>query len=179
MGKVASRVIKGIITVVIGGGVYGISQTNLVNHFASDANMTQNEAQNYINNIQKSDLESFSKVGDQMLDDGNEYLNSANSIDCNNYTYKWQSDSLSCLEGKNELTTVGDDEITLGNSYKKLDSKSATNYDISTTIAEIDAVDSSYSSGVFTQMGVDMSKYIKMNKYNKAVLESALDSKRN
>ena len=166
-----------IITVVIGGSAYTISQTDIINNFADDTGLTQQEAKDYVKNIDPDDLVSYEKLGSDFITDGNDILNQVSQIDCVNYQYEWESPSLSCMTGKNQLAEIGNDEVSLGQAYKKLGSDSASSDDISATIRLIDEVNSDYRFGIVNKIldtaSIDEAK--KTNSYNKATLEAALE----
>ena len=174
------KIIGTIITLVIGGTVFTFSQADVVKNFSKDTGLTQQEAQQYVDGIKKEDLQSFDKTGTDLASQGQHIVEKANEIDCVNYTYKWESDSLNCEEGKFQLNTIGNDEITLGNEYKVLDAQKATKDDMSLVIRDIDTSNSDLDLGI-TSAILDPStieSLKKTNNYNKALLQSALDSKR-
>lgn len=170
-------IIGGIITLIVGGTGYTISQSDVVSNFAKNTGMSQQQAQQYVNNSQNN-LESFTKAGQDFVSDGNSILST--TIDCQNYTYQWESSSLSCEEGKNELQTIGNDEVNLGNCYNTLgtDLGSAGKSRISECINDIDAVDSSYDLPIAVSVvgSSQISDFKNSNLYNKSVLQAALNS---
>lgn len=175
------RIIGGVIVLVIGGATFAVSKSSIANNFSKNTGVSQQQAQQYINNIPQSDLESFSKVGQDLVSDGNSILSDGSSIDCVNYTYRWETASLSCSTGTDELQTIGNDEITLGNCYNALgtDLGSAATSKINECISDSDSIDSDYSLPIVTAL-LD-SKTITDQKntiaYNKSVLQAALESK--
>lgn len=173
------KLIGGIITLVIGGTGFTISQSDVVNNFAKNTGMTQEQAQQYVNDSQ-SKLESFSKVGQEFTSDGNSILDMAFKLDCATYAYDWEDASLTCNEGKNELDTIGNDEVKLGNCYDSLgtDLGSAAKSTISECIDDIDAVDSSYDLPIAAKTldSKSLTDLKNNNLYNKSVLQSALQS---
>lgn len=173
------KIIGAVITLVIGGTVFTFSQADLVKNFSKDTGLTQQEAQQYVNGIKKEDLQSFDKIGAGLISDGQTLVNDANNIDCVNYTYKWESDNLSCEKGKSQLYTVGNDEITLGNEYEILNTDKATKDDMSLAIKDIDTVNADLgleiTTAILSPSTIDENR--KTNDYNKALLETALQSK--
>lgn len=173
-------IIGGIITLVIGGTTYSISQSSVVNNFAKNTGMTQEQAQKYVKDSQNN-LESFSKVGQEFTSDGKDILNQSKQIDCTNYTYGWVSDSLTCQDGLSQLQNIGNDEITLGSCLASLDSNLGNNSSstISECINDIDSVDSSYKQPIAQQIinPSQTSQLENTNLYNKSVLQAALQSK--
>src|SRR3712207_4681994 len=127
-----------IITVVIGGGAYTINQADVVSNFASDTGMSQQEAQKYVSDVKDEDLVSYDKLGTTLISDGNDVLSSTQQIDCVNYEYDWESPTLTCEQGKIQLTELGNSEVALGHAYKKLGSDSASRDDIANTVVLID-----------------------------------------
>ncbi len=173
------RIVGGVVTLVIGGTAYTVSQTSVVNNFSKNTGMTQQQAQNYVHNAQNN-LQSFSKIGQSFVSDGNTILGEANQIDCNNYSYTWQTDTLGCTDGQNELQTIGNDEVTLGNCYISLGSDlgSASQSEINDCVNDIDSVNSDYNLPIATQLisSSDLSANKDTNIYNKSVLQAALQS---
>lgn len=170
-------VVGGVITVVIGGTAFTVSQTDVINNFAEDTGMSQQQAEEYVNKVNQDDLVSYDKIGADMITDGQEILETASSLDCANYDYEWQSATLSCDEGKAQLTTVGSSEIALGEAYKVLNSDSATKTDIDTTIARIDTLNTNYRLPVVSSMmdQATIDDIMKTNSYNKSLLKAALE----
>ncbi len=170
-------IIGGIITLVIGGTGYTLSQSDVVSNFAKNTGMSGQQAQQYVSNSQ-SNLESFTKAGQGFISDGNSILST--SVDCQSYTYQWESSSLSCEEGKNELQTIGNDEVNLGNCFEALGTNlgNAGKSKISECISDIDAVDSSYDLPLAVSVvgSSQISDFKKSNLYNKSVLQTALSS---
>ena len=171
------KTVVGVVaTVIIGGTAYTISQKDVVNNFAKDSGMTQDQAQQYVNNV--GSLVPFDQIGNSMISDANDAIADASKIDCINYTYKWESAKFSCDDAKNQLNQIGNDEKKLGNSYGKLSSSSASKDDISTTIRQIDTLNSDYNLPVVI-LFLDQKTIIdteNTNTYNKATLEAALGS---
>jgi len=110
--------------------------------------------------------------------EGQDILDAAAELDCVNYQYGWQTDTLSCDEGYAQLMEFGQSSVELGEVYKVLGSESATTLDIVEAIRLIDknnlSVDSEIMVMLLGESGVD--EYIKSNLYNKAILKTALES---
>jgi len=172
------KIIGGTVAVVIGGSTFAISQGDVVNNFAKNSGMSQDQAQQYVNNIASKDLQSFGKIGESFISDGNGILSASNGIDCNNYKYTWESPTLSCDDGKNQLTKTGNDEVSLGNCLKSLDTNLGPNAKpkINECIQSIDVMNSDYSfqivSATLSSKDIDDAK--NSNIYNKSVLEAAI-----
>lgn len=169
-----------VITLVIGGTGYTASQTDIVNNFAKNTGMSQQEAKQYVEDSQK-DLVSFSKIGQDLTADGNGILAKTLSIDCANYTYTWETSSLSCAEGLSELQTIGNNEVTMGNCYSALgtDLGSSAKSKISECINDIDTLDSSYKLPIATSLlsSSQITDSIRADQYNKSLFQAALQSK--
>jgi len=167
-----------VVTILIGGTVFTVSQTDIIQNFAEDTGLTQEQAEQYINAIPENELATFDQVGSDFIVEGQEILNIANEIDCVNYEYEWESTTLSCFEGKTQLDKLARDTNSLGQAYIKLGSDSASEDDISATIRLIDQLNSDYQfeivSFILDWSTIDETK--KANSYNKALLKSALES---
>jgi len=178
MAKGTGRVIAGIITLIIGGTVYSVSQEDIVSNFSEETGMSQTAAEQYIENIPDDELVSFDEVGSGLITEGQDILSIASEIDCVNYYYEWETDTLSCEEGKSQFNKFGDSEIALGEAYKVLSSESASTEDIYSVIRLIDRVNENYSLEIIIEL-LDYSEIdeaIKTNLFNKALLQAALDS---
>lgn len=173
-------IIGGIITLVIGGAVFNVSSADIAKNFSKDTGMSQQQAEQYVENVSKDDLVSYDKLGLSFVSEGQDILKQVSKIDCTNNKYEWETESLSCENGKLQLKTLGDSEVTLGNAYTVLASKSATTEDISSVIMDIDKLNTDLNfeivKNVFDYSTIDETK--KTNSYNKAMLQAALDSKK-
>ena len=178
MAKGAGRAIAGIITLIIGGTVYGVSQADIVSNFSKETGMSQKEAEQYVENIPEDELVSWDELGSEFVTEGQDIVNVASEIDCVNYYYEWETDTLSCEEGKSQFMKFGLSEIALGEAYKVLSSESASNEDIYSVIRLIDRVNENFSLKIMIELldYSDIDESIKTNLYNKALLQAALDS---
>lgn len=178
MAKGTGRVIAGIITLIIGGTAYSISQGDLVNKFSEETGMSQTAAEQYVENIPDDELASFDEIGSDFISSGEDVLDMASEIDCVNYYYEWETDTLTCDEGKSQIIEFGESEIALGEGYKALSSESATVVNIYSVITLIDRNNENYSLEIIVillgQSYID--EAIKTNLYNKALLKAALES---
>lgn len=172
-------IVGGIITLVIGGAVYSVSQADVARNFSKDTGMSQQEAQEYVKNVSEDDLVSYDQLGKDEISMGQKVLSNSNEIDCKQYTYEWESASLSCEEGKSQLKRVGNNEIALGKAYTTLASDTASKEDISLTILQIDKVNADLSLGIISKLldSSTINETRKTNSYNKSLLQTALDSK--
>lgn len=169
----------GIITLVIGGSVFTFSQSDLAKNFAKETGMTQEQAEQYIDSVDKDELKSFDKIGSDIVKDGEEIITNASEIDCTNYEYEWESTSFSCQTGKKQLEKIGNDSILLGKAYIILSTDSASEIDINKAMTLIDQLNSDYEleiiNFILDAKTIDENK--KTNYFNKSVLKSALESK--
>lgn len=169
---------KVVITLVIGGTIYTVSQADIAKNFARETGLSQQEAEQYVSEITDEDLVPFGEIGSDFISEGQEFVKAADEIDCVNYEYEWESYTLTCQEGKSQLKKFGNSEIALGRSYKALDTDEAGESEISAVIRNIDALNNDLSLGVVTWMldppAIDEIR--KTNSYNKALLQAALDS---
>lgn len=178
MAKGTGRVIAGIITLIIGGTVYSVNQADIVSNFSEETGMSQKEAEQYVENIPDDELVSFDELGSDFITEGQDILSIASEIDCVNYYYEWETDTLSCEEGKSQFKKFGESEIALGEAYQVLISESASTEDIYSVIWLIDRVNENYSLEIIIEL-IDYSvidDVIKTNLFNKALLQAALDS---
>jgi len=178
MARGTGKAIAGIITLIIGGTIYSINQKDVVNNFSEETGMTKNEAEQYIENIPDEELVSFEELGLSMIEDGEFILDIASEIDCINYYYEWETDKLSCGEGKSQLIKFGESEISLGKAYISLSYESASTKDINKAIDLIEIVNNNYSLEIIEELidYADIDESIKTNLFNKALLQAALDS---
>ncbi len=174
------QIIGGVVTIVIGGTAYTVSQSDVANNYSKNAGVSQQQAQQYVNNINQSDLQSFSKAGSSLINDGNLIIRKLPSIDCVNYTYQWETPSLSYADDKNELQGIANDEITLGNCYEDLgtDLGNAAKSKMNECISDIDTVDSDLDLPIATTLlgSKTIADTKNANIYNKSVLQTALAS---
>jgi hypothetical protein len=178
MSRGPGKAIAGIITLIIGGTVYSVSQADLVSNFSAETGLSQSEAEAYIASIPEDELVSFDVIGEDFIAEGEIILDIASEIDCVTYFYDWESDTLSCPEGKSQLRQFAESEIALGEAYQVISSESATNEDISAVIYLIDRVNDNYGLEIINQLLEDseIDESIKTNLYNKSLLQAALDS---
>lgn len=173
-------IIGTIITIAIGGTIFSVSKADIVKNFSKDTGMSQQQAEEYVENISEDELVSYDKIGADFVSEGQEILKTSSKIDCVNYKYEWETSTLSCEKGKSQIKTLGDNEILLGNAYTVLASETASTKDISLVISLIDKVNENYNfeivSFIFDRSEIDETK--NTNSYNKAMLQAALDSKK-
>jgi hypothetical protein len=176
--SIKELVAGGVITLVIGGATYTVSQTDIASNFANDTGVSQQQAEDYVAGIDEKDLVPYDELGDDFISDGNETLKNATSIDCINYEYDWESPSLPCSLGKSQLIKFGNDAVSLGRAYKVLSTNSASKPDISRTIHSIDTFNKDYDMEIvrkiYTPSQIDEDK--KTHSYNKATLQAAIQS---
>jgi hypothetical protein len=171
-------IITGIISLVIGGTIYTVSQADIVKNFSKDTGMSQTEAEQYVESVTEDDLIPYDELGSDFISEGQDILSVASEIDCVNYIYEWETTALSCEEGKSQLRKVGNSEIALGKAYTVLASESASTEDISSTIRLIDKLNSDLSLEIVRIM-LDyqtINEIRKTNSFNKDMLQSQIDS---
>ncbi len=178
MSNIKSIVIKTIVTIVIGGSIYNVSQSDIVKNFADNTGLTQEQAEHYINEISEEQLASWNEIGLGLISEGQEMLNLANEIDCVDYEYEWESIILSCPKGKKQFIELASNEILLGQAYVDLDSESASESNIKETIRLINQVNADLQLEIVNNI-VDSSiidEQKMMHSYNKSLLQTVLES---
>lgn len=171
-------IIGGIITLAIGGVVFSVNKADIAKNFSKDTGLTQQEAEQYVENVTEDDLVPFDEVGSSYISSGQNTLDAASEIDCVNYSYEWETTNLSCEQAKSQLKTSGDNEIALGKAFKVLDTDSASTEDMTTVIKLIDKANKDFELEIISQTytSSEIAEMKKANSYNKALLQSALDS---
>ena len=171
-------IIGGIITLVIGGTVFTASRADIAKNFQKDTGLSQQEAEQYVSNVTEDDLVPYDKLGSDTISDGQGIKNAATQIDCFNYSYEWETATLTCEEAKSQLNRIGNSEIALGNAYVTLSSDSANEDDMSTVIRLIDKLNIDLRLEIVTLMldPPTITELKNTNSYNKALLQAALDS---
>ena len=174
---IVKNIVGAVITVAIGGTVYTVSQTDIVDNFAKDTGLSQQESKEYVEKT-KDSLVSWDKVGDALIADATSAYADISTIDCVNYTYDWVTPLLTCEQGKAQINKMANDEMKLGNAYKKLSNDSSTKEDIPPVIVLIDVMNKDYELSLVTKMmGADfISESKRTNSYNKATLQAVLNS---
>ncbi len=180
MDDIKTLVIGTIVTVIIGGTAYTVSQSDIVNNFADDTGMTQEQAERFITEIPEEQLtSSFAELGYEFISGGQMILDIADEIDCINYEYEWESFTLSCFEGKTQMDKIAKSSILLGEAYVRLDSYSEPPVsEIKETIRLIDQLNSDYNLEIVNKSldWATIDEVKKTNSYNKALLQTALES---
>lgn len=173
------KIVGGTMTLIIGGTVFTISQSNITENFSANTGMNQQQAEQYIKDIPQDELVSFSEIGEELVSDGNSSLLLSDDIDCINYTYPWVNSSLSCVDGKKQLQKIGNDEVTLGNCLQTLDTnlKKFAEVKISECILDIDTVNKNYNLPIITAIfdSDTITSFTHTLAYNKSVLQAALE----
>jgi len=172
------KIIGGVITLVIGGTIFTVSKTDIVKNFSRDTGLSQEAAQQYVENVSEEDMVSYDKLGSDFVSDGQEILNSTREIDCVNYSYEWETSTLSCEKGKSQLTMLGNNEIALGKAYTVLASESASREDMFKVISLIDSLNADFNFEIvgYILKPQNIDEIRKNNSFNKALLQSALES---
>jgi hypothetical protein len=126
--------ILGIITLFIGGTAFTFSQQDVVDNFATDTGMTQQQAEQYVNSVTDDELVPFDELGASYIEESKDTLSVVAEIDCDLYEYEWESPSLTCVIGKTQLQRMAAAERNLGQSYIRLNADSAGQTDMQNTI---------------------------------------------
>lgn len=172
------QIVGGVVVLVIGGTTYTISQTDVADNLAKETGMSQTQAQKYVADTQNH-LESFTKIGSDLVKDGNSILDVAYKIDCVNYQYEWESSLLSCDQGKQQIQTIGTEEVKLGECYQSLgaDLGDASEDKIQECMQDIDTANSSYNLPIASKMldSSDINDFKTSNLYNKSVFKAAIE----
>lgn len=178
MSKSKGGIIGAIITVVIGSVTYSVSREAIVDNFSRDTGMSKQEAEQYVENITEDDLVAYDELGSDYVSEGEATLDIASDIDCVNYEYEWETNLLSCEEGKSQLIKFGNSEIALGKGYISLVSESASTEDIALVIDLIDSYNANLTLKIVNQIYdyPTIDELRKSNSYNKATLQAILDS---
>lgn len=178
MSGLKDLIVKGVVTVVIGGTVYTVNQTDIIDNFARDTGMTQQQAEQYVNGISEDELVTYDELGDYYIDDGRWIVSEADKINCQEYTYDWESTTLSCETGKAQYRKIGNDEILLGESYEIIGSDEASDNDVTKTIERIDILNDDFDLEMIVNVlaPADLEDMKNTNSYNKATLKAAMDS---
>lgn len=171
-------VVGGVLTLVVGGTAYTINQEDVVTNFAEDTGVSQQEAEQYVNSVEEEDLVEWDVLGNDYISAGQEIVNQVSSIDCINYSYEWQSPSITCEQGKQQLNRYGNDAISLGQAYKALGADNASKVHMSSAVRAIDTLNADYALPVVMKI-IDpstISEDTKANSYNKSLLKAVLES---
>ena len=172
------RAIVGVvITAVIGGTTYTISQSDEVKNFSKNSGLSQENAQKYVE-TNKNSLASFEKVGGDLVAESANVSGKALAIDCVNYRYTWETASLGCDEGKSEIQDFASTELNLGQCYLDLgtDLGSIANQRIKECIRGIERYDAGLELPIVRKFlsAQELLDAHRTNQYNKAVLQSAI-----
>jgi hypothetical protein len=178
MDNLKNIITGGIITLFIGGSAYTFSQQDVVDNFATDTGLTQEQAEQYVNSVPEEELIPFDEVGSGYVDESEKTLSTKDEIDCVNYEYEWETPTLTCAVAKSQLQKIATSELSVGRSFIKLSSENATEDDIRTAISHLDQLNINYdleiNKAMFDEQSLEEMK--KTNSYNKALLQSALES---
>lgn len=178
MDNIKGVITGGIITLAVGGMAFTFSQEDVINNLANDTGLTQEQAEQYINDIPDDEFASFEVIGSEYIEEGEFTLAMAEEVDCVTYASEWELETLTCLEAKNQLTQLGNSEKALGQAYIKLDTDWASEDDIREAIGRIDQLNAAYDLEINTMFYEEaVINELKMtNYYNKSLLKTALES---
>lgn len=172
------KIIGGVITLVIGGMVFSVSQKDLVKNFSKETGMSQEESQQYVDSIKEEDFVAYDKIGADKVTEGESIIKTIASIDCEKYTYEWETPTLSCSKAKAQFMATAKDEVALGKAYIVLSTSTATKADIRNVINLIEANNNDLNFEIINIMldKKTIEEEKKINSYNKALLQTALES---
>lgn len=167
-----------VITLLIGGTAYTFTQEDVVQNFANDTGMTQEQAEQYVSSIPEEELVSWKEVGSDFTEASKETFELVASTDCENYEYEWETPALTCTEGKSQLQRIANTEQALGQAYLKLSSDDATEEDMYNAMNLLDQLNADYrqeiGGAIFDKETLD--EITKTNLYNKSILKAAVES---
>ena len=179
MARGIGRAIAGILIVVICGAACTVGQKEVVNNFSEETGMTKQEAEQYIENISEDELISFYELSENHITTGQEVFKIVVDLDCDNYQYEWETETLSCPKGLSQLILFGGRNLDLGEIYKVLGTGQTFTKNYEEAIALIDLVNESLSSEILVALFGENSieEMIKSNLYNKAILQTELEER--
>jgi len=167
----------GIITLVIGGAAFTFTQEDLTNNFVQETGFTEEQAEEYINDIEEDDWITFTEFGEDYLLESLYTLDILEDLDCEEVEYEWETDGFTCDIAEEQIIEISEAESALGKNLIQLDSPDADTEDIEVTIAGFDAVNDSYRTQAATVLFDEefVSDTITNNSFNKALLLSGLE----
>jgi hypothetical protein len=178
MDSIKNIAIGGIITLVVGGTAFTFSQQEMVDNFAQNTGMSQEEAELYVSSISEEELVSFGEIGNDFIAESKNTFALLEELDCVHYEYEWESSTLSCNDARKQLRETGNTEKKLGELYVKLETNNASREDMLKVIDVLDILNTNYRYEVFSVIMEDdvVEELIMTNIYNKTLLETALES---
>lgn len=179
MAKRIGRFVVGILIIVIGGTACTVGQKEIVENFSKETGMTEQESQQYIENISEDELISFYELSESHITTGQEVYKIATELDCDNYQYEWETETLSCIKGFSQLIIFGERNLDLGEIYKVLGTGYAFTKNYEEAIALIDLLNESLSSEIMVALLGENSieEMITTNLYNKAILQTEVEGR--
>lgn len=163
---------------MVGGTAYTVSQADVVDNLREETGMSQQEAQEFVEQAERDGLVSWDKVGESHIEEGESTLTAANQIDCDGYIYEWESSTLSCAQGKAQLQQYAKYSVDLGNAYKKLSEESAGKAEMRSTVGRIDNLNNSLQLEI-VQVLIDakaIEEIRNTNAYNKSLLRAIIEN---
>ncbi len=178
MDNIKNIITGGVITLFIGGTAFTFSQQDVIDNFADDSGLTQEQAEQYVQDISEDELVPWDEIGNDFLGESKKSLAIAAEIDCENYEYEWESPTLPCSAGKAQLQKIAKSEQLLGQSLIQLSTETASEDDMRTTIGYFDQLNTDYkleiAGAIFDTAAID--DMVMTNTYNKSLLKAALES---
>lgn len=178
MNEIGKKIVSGIVSVLVIGGVgYAISQSKLVDNFSKETGMSQQEAEEYVKNVKEEDLLGAKELGESYIRHSQETQKTNDEIDCATSTIDFAEDfGTDCVTVKAELTKLRRAEEKIGQAYIKLADDKADRTDTQNVINALDEyvaiIKKPIFSNIFTEESID--DLIKTTAYNKSLLVTAL-----
>lgn len=180
--KIKPTLIKRVVGItiailIVGGFTYTATQTDIFYTTASDSKSSEEIVQDTIKVKDTRELDIYNELGSSYIEDGEEVIAIANDMDCEKYTYEWESPTLKCDQGISQLTTFGNTEISVGEIFQKIALETATRAEIATAIAQIDKLNESYSDEIISYLleESEITTNKQANANNKTALQSVLN----
>ena len=160
--------------IVLFGTACDSSQKAVVKNFSEETGMTQQESQQYIENISEDELISYYELSKSHTATGEEIFNIVLELDCDNYIYEWETLTLSCLKGMSELVTFGNINTNLGEIFKVMGDGYSFTKDYKEAITLIDKLNESLKSEIMVALLDEniIEEMIKTNLYNKSIIQT-------
>ena len=178
MDTIKNIAIGGAVTLLVGGTAFTFSQQDVVDNFASETGLSQEQAEQYINDIPDEELVSFDELGEWYISESDITTSIAAEIDCVLYEYDWETPTLTCPGAKKQMEEMATAERATGESYVVLARDSADESDIRVTVAALERLNRSYDQPVaaivFDEPAIEEMRFT--NSYNKSLLTAALES---
>lgn len=169
----------GILVFVIFGTACDVSQKDVIKNFSQETGMTQEESQQFIEDISEDGLISYYELSTNHNTVGQEAFKIVLELDCNNYIYEWETETLSCGSGMAQLIIFGGLNLDLAKVYKLMGAGYAFTKDYEEAIELIDKLNESLKTEfivlLFSENNIE--EMIKSNQYNKVIIQTELEKR--